>query len=89
VLAKRDRSGQRRISLTGITGAAAGIFVAALPYWKPGTGAALFAVALLTAGAYAFAYAPYLNACPPGPVKPLGKKWSRSSGADRRCAIIG
>lgn len=55
----RDRSWERRVFWSGVLGVTVSVFFAAIPFWQQAIGMALFSLAFMTAGAYA--YTPYIK----------------------------
>lgn len=59
VVVDRGRSWERRVFWSGVLGVTVSVFVAAMPYWGQAVGVAVFALAFMTFGAYA--YTPFIK----------------------------
>jgi len=59
VIVNRGRSWQRHVFWSGVLGVTVSVFFAAVPHWRQALGAALFSLAFMIAGAYA--YTPYIK----------------------------
>jgi hypothetical protein len=58
-IVNRGRSWERRVFWSGVLGVTVSVFVAAIPYWAQAVGMALFSLAFMVAGAYA--YTPFIK----------------------------